>query len=156
MYDSARQLQGDIVRHTRRDIVKTLAALPLIRLNRAEPDVVLYNGLVSTMNPGQTEATALAIHDARFLAVGSDKDVSSLAGKRTRRIDLAQQRVFPGFNDAHAHPWLGGISALKNVACDKSSIEEILAALRARAAETAPGHWVQGLPRVAHPFARPL
>ena len=88
VYDSARQLQGDIVRHTRRDIVKTLAALPLIRLNRADPDVVLYNGLVSTMYPGQPEATALAIRDARFLAVGRDKDVLALAGGRTRRIDL--------------------------------------------------------------------
>ena len=102
VYDSARQLRGDIVRHTRRDIVKTLAALPLVRLNRAEPDVVLYNGLVSTMNPGQPEATAIAIRDARFLAAGSDKDVLSLAGKRTRCIDLARRRVFPGFNDAHA------------------------------------------------------
>ncbi len=132
------------MRHTRRDIVKTLAALPLIRLNRAEPEVVVYNGLVSTMNPGQPEATAIAVRDARFLAAGSDKDVLSLAGKRTRRIDLAGRRVFPGFNDAHAHPWLGGIAALKNVACDKNSIEEILAALRARAAGTAQGHWVQG------------
>ena len=66
------------MRHTRRDIVKTLAALPLIRLNRAEPDVVLYNGVVSTMNPGQPEATAIAIRNARFLAAGSDRDVLSL------------------------------------------------------------------------------
>jgi len=132
------------VQHTRRDIVKTLAALPLIRLNRAEPDVVLYNGLISTMYPAQPDATAVAISDGRFSAVGSDNAVLSLAGKRTRRLDLAHRRVFPGFNDAHAHPWEGGIAALKNVACDKTSIEEILAALRARAAETAPGHWVRG------------
>jgi predicted amidohydrolase YtcJ len=132
------------VRHTRRDIVKTFAALPLIRFNRAEPDTVLCNGAISTMYPGQPEATAVAIRDGRFLAVGSDREVLSLAGKRTRRIDLAHHRVFPGFNDAHAHPWEGGIQALKNVACDKTSIEEILAALHARAAETAPDHWVQG------------
>jgi predicted amidohydrolase YtcJ len=126
VYDSARQPQGDTVLHSRRDIVKTLAALPLIRLNRAEPELVVYNGQVSTMNPGQPEATAIAIRDARFLAAGSDKDVLSLAGKHTRRIDLAGRRVFPGFNDAHAHPWLGGVAALKNVACHKNSIEEIL------------------------------
>lgn len=132
------------MRYTRRDLVKTLTALPLIRLQRAEPDVILYNGLISTMYTGQPEATAVAICDGRFLAVGSDTQVLPFAGKRTRRIDLARRRVFPGFNDAHAHPWEGGVAALKNVACDKTSIEEILAALRARAAETAPGHWVQG------------
>ncbi len=129
---------------TRRDLVKTLAALPLIRLERSEPDMILCNGLVSTMSAAQPEATAIAVCDGRFVAVGSDKEVLALAGKRTRKIDLAHRRVFPGFNDAHAHPWDAGIEALKNVACDKTSIEEILAALRARAAETAPGHWVQG------------
>jgi len=132
------------VLHTRRDLVKTLAALPLIRLERSEPDLILFNGLVSTMNPAQPEASAVAVCDGRFVAVGSDKQVLALAGASTRRVDLARRRVFPGFNDAHAHPWDAGIEALKNVACDKTSIEEILAALRARAAETAPGHWVQG------------
>ncbi len=130
--------------HTRRDLVKTLAALPLMRLERSEPDLILFNGLVSTMNPVQPEASAIAVCDGRFVAVGPDKQVLALAGTRTRRVDLARRRVFPGFNDAHAHPWDAGIEALKNVACDKTSIEEILAALRARAAETAPGHWVQG------------
>ena len=39
---------------------------------------------------------------------------------------------------------MSGLEALKNVACDKTSIEDIQAALHARAAETAPGKWVQG------------
>jgi predicted amidohydrolase YtcJ len=132
------------VGYSRRDLVKTLAAMPLGSWSRAEPEVVLHNGRISTMYASQHEATAVAIRDGRFLAVGSDKEVLLLAGKRTRRIDLGERRAFPGFNDAHAHPWDGGVAALKNVACDKTSIEEILAALRARAAETAPGHWVQG------------
>jgi predicted amidohydrolase YtcJ len=132
------------VRHTRRDVIKSLAALPLMALNRLEPDLVLYNGLVSTMVPGQPGATAVAIGAGRFIAIGSDHEVLALAGKRTRRTDLARRRVFPGFNDAHAHPWASGVEALKKVACDKGSIEEIVAALRARAAETATGDWVQG------------
>jgi predicted amidohydrolase YtcJ len=132
------------VGYNRRDIVKTLAALPLVRLQRAEPDLILFNGSFWTMATAQPEATAVAIRDGRFLAVGSDQEVLSLASKRTQRVDLGGRRVFPGFNDAHAHPWAGGLEALKNVACDKTSIEEIAAALRARAAATPPGHWVQG------------
>ena len=129
---------------TRRDMIKTLAALPLVRLSRTDPDVILYNGLIYTVQPTNPEATAVAISDGRILAVGGDSEVLALAGKNTRRIDLARRRVLPGFNDAHAHPWLGGIGQLKNVACDKTSIEEILAALRVRAAATPPGRWVQG------------
>ena len=45
----------------RRDVIKTLAALPLMRLSGADPDVVLHNGLVYTVNPAAPEATAVAI-----------------------------------------------------------------------------------------------
>jgi len=132
------------VRTTRRDVIKTLATMPLMRLQRADPDVILYNGRVYSGQPENPEAAAIAIRDGRILAVGADREVMALAGKQTRRIDLTRRRVLPGFNDAHAHPWLGGVAQLKNVACDKSSIEEILAALRTRAAQTPPGQWVRG------------
>ena len=132
------------MRTTRRDVIKTLATMPLMRLQRADPDVILYNGRVYSGQPENPEAAAIAIRDGRILAVGADREVMALAGKQTRRIDLTRRRVLPGFNDAHAHPWLGGVAQLKNVACDKSSIEEILAALRTRAAQTPPGQWVRG------------
>ena len=137
MYDQS-------VQHTRRDVIKTLAAMPLVRLRRSQPAIILYNGLVSTMEISQPNATAIAIDEDRFLAIGTDQEILRLAGATTRRIDLGRRRVFPGFNDAHAHPWASGLDALKKVPCDKSSIDEILAALRARAAETPPGHWVLG------------
>ncbi len=129
---------------TRRDMIKTLAALPLVRLPGADPDVVLYNGLVYTVHAANPEVSAIAVRDGRILAMGADKEILALAGKNTRRVDLARRRVLPGFIDAHAHPWASGLDQLKNVACDKSSIEEILAALRARAAATPSGGWVRG------------
>jgi predicted amidohydrolase YtcJ len=129
---------------TRRDMIKTLAALPLMRFAGADPDVILYNGLVYTVRPGGAEATAIAIRDGRILAAGTDRQILTMAGRNSRRIDLARRRVLPGFNDAHAHPWAGGLDQLKKVACDKTSIDEILAALRARAAATPPGQWIQG------------
>jgi predicted amidohydrolase YtcJ len=128
----------------RRDLIKSFAALPMLRFPGADPDVILHNGRVYTVQPANPQATAIAIRDGRILAVGTDRQVLALAGKNTRRVDLARRRVLPGFNDAHAHPWQSGLEQLKKVACDKTSIEEILAVLRARAAETPPGQWVQG------------
>jgi len=125
-------------------MIKTLAALPLVRFSGTDPDLIVYNGLVYTLRPGGAEATAIAIRDGRILAVGTDREILALAGKNSRRIDLARRRVLPGFNDAHAHPWAGGLDQLKKIACDKNSIDEILAVLRARAAATPQGHWVQG------------
>jgi predicted amidohydrolase YtcJ len=125
-------------------MIKTLAALPLVRFAGADPDVILYNGLVYTVRPDGAEATAIAIRDGRILAVGTDRQILAMAGRNSRSIDLARRRVLPGFNDAHAHPWAGGLDQLKKVACDKTSIDEILAALRARAAATPQGQWIQG------------
>ena len=130
--------------NTRRDVIKTLAAMPLIRTRGSDPDIILYNGLVSTMESPAPDASAVAIHEGRFLAVGTDREILKLAAANTRRIDLGRRRGFPGFNDAHAHPWASGLDALKKVPCDKSSLEEILAALHARAAQTPPGLWVLG------------
>ena len=141
---------------SRRHIIKTLAALPLVHLSRADPDAILYNGLLYTMQPLSPKATAVAIRDGRILAVGADREVLALAGRNTRRVDLARRRVLPGFNDAHAHPWDGGLDQLKKVACDKTSIEEILTALRVRAAATPQGRWVQGFLYDDGKTARPL
>jgi len=60
---------------TRRDMIKTLAALPLVRFAGADPELILYNGLVYTVRPGGAEATAIAIRDGRILAVGTDRQI---------------------------------------------------------------------------------
>ena len=132
------------MRRTRRDLVKSMAALPLLRFPDADADVILLNGVVYTGQPYKPTATAIAVRDGRILAVGQEREIRALAGKNTKRVDLSGRRVLPGFNDAHAHPWISGVNQLKQVACDKSSIEEILAALHARGADAAPGQWVRG------------
>jgi predicted amidohydrolase YtcJ len=99
----------------------SLFALPLLRLE--EPDLILYNGNIWTIDETQPQAQALAISDGRFLAVGSNEDVLRFATARTRKIDLAWKTVLPGFNDAHAHPVESGVEHLRKVACDKDSIE---------------------------------
>ena len=38
-------------------------------------DLILHNGKITTVNPKQPEAQAVAIREGRFLVAGSDKDV---------------------------------------------------------------------------------
>jgi predicted amidohydrolase YtcJ len=120
----------------------SLLALPYLRSQ--EPDVVLYNADIWTLDDAQPQAQAVAISGGRFIAVGSNADILHLASARTRKIDLASKRVLPGFNDAHSHPVLSGVEHLRKVACDKDSIEVIKAALHERAQQTPPGQWVMG------------
>ena len=122
--------------------MSSLLALPLLRTE--EPETVLYNENIWTVDESQPRAQAAAITGGRFAAVGSNEEVLPLATARTRKIDLGFKSVLPGFNDAHAHPVASGVEHLHKVACDKDSIEKIQAALHERAVQTPPGHWVLG------------
>ena len=67
-----------------------------------------------------------------------------MAAGGARKVDLGGNTVLPGFIDAHTHPAMAGLDHLRMVDCDLRSIADILAALRKRAAQTAPGEWVLG------------
>src|SRR3954452_13380772 len=101
----------------------SLLALPLMRTE--EPEIILYNGAIWTVDEAQPRAQAVAISGGRFLAVGSNEDVLRLANGRTRKLDLGFKTVLPGFNDAHSHPVESGVEHLRKVACDKDSIDSI-------------------------------
>jgi predicted amidohydrolase YtcJ len=130
---------------SRRNFMQGMSSLlGLALLRTEEPETVLYNGNIWTVDEAQPRAQAAAISGARFVAVGSNVDVLPLATARTRKIDLAFKSVLPGFYDAHAHPVESGVEHLHKVACDKDSIEKIQAALHKRALQTPPGQWVLG------------
>jgi hypothetical protein len=120
------------------------AAVGLGAAGRVEPELVLHNGLITTVDPRQPRAQAVAIAGGRLMAVGSDAEILGMAGARTRKVDLGRRRVTPGFNDAHAHPADSGVNHLTMVAADKTDIEEIKRDVRAWAAKVPRGQWVLG------------
>jgi predicted amidohydrolase YtcJ len=107
-----------------------------------EPDLVLLNGRIYTVNDARPQAEAFAVKNGRFIAVGSNDEVRTLATARTEVIDAAGMTVTPGFIDAHSHP--SGIRELTGVNVDLRSIREIQEAMRNKAAETELGYWVTG------------
>jgi predicted amidohydrolase YtcJ len=107
-----------------------------------EPDLVLVNGHVLTIDPEVPVAEAFAVRDGRFVAIGSSADMRNLATHSTTVIDAGRMTVLPGFIDAHCHP--GEVEELYDVSADLRSIREIQEALRTRANSTPPGHWVRG------------
>lgn len=129
---------------SRRSFVLSLGAFALLPLSRTVPDTVLYNGNFYTVDERNPHAQAAAIAQGRFLAVGSNAEMRTLATARTKKIDLGGKTVLPGFIDAHSHPAIAGRLHLREVDCDLRSIRAIQDALRRRAAETPPGKWVLG------------
>ena len=73
------------------------------------PDLILSNGKIITVDERFTIAQALAIKADRIIAVGTNSDITRLAGPATRRVDLRGDDV--RWNLVHrgdAHRVLGG------------------------------------------------
>ncbi|MDX1556742.1 MAG: amidohydrolase, partial [Xanthomonadales bacterium] len=85
---------------------------------------------------------ALAVRGDRILAVGSVDEIAALSGPGTEIIDTRGMTITPGFIDAHSHP-LSSNEAV-SVDVDFRTIPEVQEALRRKAADTPPGHWVLG------------
>ncbi|WP_277713742.1 amidohydrolase [Bacillus atrophaeus] len=72
------------------------------------PDMILYNGKITTLDPSQPEVSAIAITDGLITAVGGDELLDS-ATEKTKKIDLKRKRAIPGLNDSHIHVIRGGL-----------------------------------------------
>jgi predicted amidohydrolase YtcJ len=73
------------------------------------PDLVLHRGLITTLDGSRPTATAVAIKQDVFSAVGEDREILPLAGPTTRMVDLQGRRVLPGLIDNHLHIIRGGL-----------------------------------------------
>jgi predicted amidohydrolase YtcJ len=113
-----------------------------------DPDLIVFNAKVYTVDPLTPRAEAFAIKAGRFVAVGSTEDVKTLIGKRTQTFDAKQMTVVPGFIDAHNHP-PGAILLYEVLVGNPYEVEFVTIAsivdkLRAKARETPAGFWVEG------------
>ncbi|MCA8059571.1 amidohydrolase family protein, partial [Burkholderia cepacia] len=75
-----------------------------------QPDLILHNGRFTTLDRANPVATAVAIKDGRFVAVGHDADVMPLAGRATKVVDLGGRAALPGLIDNHCHVIRGGLN----------------------------------------------
>jgi len=81
-------------------LLKTIVA-GVFLAQQAAPDLILTNGKVITVDERFTIAQAIAIKGDRFVAVGSNQEITALAGPNTKRIDLRGRSVVPGMIDNH-------------------------------------------------------
>ena len=110
-------------------------------------DLVVVNGKVLTVDPGNSQAEAVAIRGNTFAAVGTTAAIRKMAGPQTRVIDAGGRTVVPGFIESHVHATGAARGEVSQVFVQLHSIGEIRDWVRARAREAGPGGWVQ-LPRV--------
>jgi predicted amidohydrolase YtcJ len=113
-----------------------------------DPDLIVFNAKLYTVDAAQPRAEAFAVKAGRFAAVGATSDIRGLAGKSTQLYDAKQMTIVPGFTDCHNHA--PGNTLLYDVVVGNPfevefvSIKSIVEKLRAKAKETPPGTWVEG------------
>ena len=108
------------------------------------PDLILHRGLFATLDRANPSATAVAIKNGVFTAVGRDADVMALATRDTTIIDLKGRRVLPGLIDNHLHIIRGGLNFNMELRWDGvPSLADAMRMLQRQVAVTPPPQWVR-------------
>ncbi len=112
------------------------------------PDLIMTNGNIITVDNDFSIAEAVAIKGDRIVGVGTAADIEKIAGGDTRVMNLRGATVLPGINDAHCH--LNGFGLERPpLMLDLgypavTSMADIRAAIKGRAAEAGPNKWISG------------
>lgn len=107
-------------------------------------DLILHNGKLHTVDPERPEATAVAIRDGVFIAVGSDSDAMTHRGPATQVVDLRGRRAIPGLNDSHLHLIRGGLNYNLELRWEGvPSLADALRMLKDQAERTPAPQWVR-------------
>jgi len=107
-------------------------------------DLVLHHGRITTLDRSKPVASAVAIKDGKFLAVGTDQEARALAGPATRVIDLMGRSVLPGLFDNHIHVVRGGLNYNLELRWDGvRSLADAMDMLERQVAITPAPQWVR-------------
>jgi hypothetical protein len=110
-------------------------------------NAVIYTGVGFAEDKPEV-VQAMAIGGGKVLAVGTNDEVTRLAGPKTRLWDVdsndTSNFIFPGFNDAHTHLGEAGRTKLNVDLTGVKSLAAMLAKIDAFAKKTPQGHWLTG------------
>jgi predicted amidohydrolase YtcJ len=120
------------------------AAPPAEVMKDDTPDLVLFNGKISTVDSANSTVEAIAIRDGEIIATGRSGPVKALAKRGTKTIDLNGRRVLPGLIDGHLHGLRNGYHCFtQTVRLDNVfSRSQALDLYRAKGAQLSAGTWV--------------
>ncbi|MFC5460983.1 amidohydrolase [Massilia niabensis] len=106
--------------------------------------LILVNGCFHTNDRSNPQASAAAIQDGRFLAVGDSDEVMRHRTDESQVIDLNGRTVIPGLNDSHIHLIRGGLNYNLELRWEGvPSLADALRMLKEQADRTPNPQWVR-------------
>ena len=118
-------------------------AIALSVAGAQQPNLILHNAKVVTVNESFDIAEAIAVKGDRIMAVGADAEVLELAGPGTTKLDLLGQTVLPGLMDSHSHAPGAAMYEFDHEVPEMQSIADVLAYIKSRAARLEDGQWIR-------------
>lgn len=110
----------------------------------SQPDLVIFNARVTTLDRANPQAQAVAIRNGRFLAVGSEADVRAAAGPSPRVVDAKGRRLIPGLIDSHIHVIRGGLNYNMELRWEGvPALSDAMAMLQKQVERTPSPQWVR-------------
>ncbi|MFH1196686.1 MAG: amidohydrolase family protein [bacterium] len=111
-------------------------------------DLILYNGKIITVDSGDQIFQAIAIIDDKVFALGTDAEITPMAGFGTKMINLNGKTVTPGLIDSHYHMmyygaqfWPGYLDIRYPAVTSKASLLQVVGDY---AQTLNPGDWISG------------
>ncbi len=108
------------------------------------PDLIIHNAKVYTQDVVRPWAEAVAVHNGRFLAVGSNARIREMANEQTTILNAEGRLLLPGFIDAHIHFMQVAIRAHQLNLFGVDSLGQVLDMVAEAAASAEPGEWILG------------
>lgn len=100
------------------------------KFHKEQVDLIVFNAQIYTVDKEFSKATALAVKDGKFIAIGGDKKILSHY-KSSNIIDAKNKPIFPGFMDGHCHfKGMGEITLRYADLTGCKSFEEVLERLQ--------------------------
>jgi len=107
-------------------------------------DRVFRNGNFYTVDGNKPKAQAVAVTGNRFVAVGSDDEISKWIGEDTEVVDLEGSTVTPGLIESHGHIMGMGWNMINLDLSGAGSYDELVEMVKEKVEEVEPGTWILG------------
>jgi predicted amidohydrolase YtcJ len=111
--------------------------------NTYQPDLIFYNAKILTVDDKFSIVEALAIKDEKLMALGTNHEITQLAGNSTIKIDLPGKTILARLIDAHLHPETASVSELDHIIPDVHTLDELLDWIKKEAAVKKKGDWIK-------------
>ncbi len=126
-------------------LVFILGLIPACQGKDVQPaDLVLVGGKIVTLDETTPAAEALAVHNGRILAVGTDKEIKPYISDSTKVIELKGELVIPGFIESHGHFNSLGRSKMQLDLTKADNWDDVTAMVKDAVGKAKPGEWIRG------------